>query len=86
MWGNDDRFTKYLAEGSNHCFVIGNPSLEKYFIADPAVAYDFLQVVVHDGIGQAPHQVFIFYSFLHVGIQVGLHKYRTPVTHFHWFL
>ncbi len=67
---NDDWLSGDLFKSSDHSFVIGHTTLEENFFAYFFAANNFLDIVIHDGIGQPTHQIGIFFATLLVGIQI----------------
>ena len=72
-----------LLEGRDDAPVGGRGSLIKDGVPDGPVFGHLVEVILHDGVGEPRHQVFLGRAPLLVVHQVGLHEHRAPLSQAH---
>jgi len=65
MRRNSNFLSGYIFESGNNGFVIRDSSLEEYFISNPPVCNNFLQVIVNYRICKSADKIIISGAFLH---------------------
>ncbi len=81
--GDGDRLAGHLLEGGHHRAVEGGAALEEDMLADPSLAHHAVEVVLHDGIGQAGGQIRGAGAARLEADQVGFHEHGAALAQAH---